>query len=715
MSDTPETHAPPPAAPSPDDEGAPEVLDFGAPRTGSYRPDEIHEISRAPGVYQMFDARGKVVYVGKAISLRARVRQYFVESGGDERISVPLIRQATHHIETIVTASEKEAFLLENTLIKRHRPRYNVRLRDDKTYVSVRIDPHEEWPRPTVVRRRPPGDRALYFGPYTNAFAIRQTLRFLQKVFPLRSCADHVLRNRTRPCVLHQVGRCLGVCVGRASREEYDAYVRDTILFLKGHTRELVESLRAQMLEASARMEYERARVLRDRITALEQSSERQHVVSSDTVDRDVVGYAEEQGRAAIVLLFFREGHLVETLDWTLAVYGQTPGQTLESFFGQYYGEGRLLPREVLLPEATDNQPMIAEWLGELRGGPVEVAVPQRGDKVRLVELAQANAREILARALVGHAQAEVLLADLARRLHLDAPPRVIECYDIATLQGTLSAGSRVVFQDGDPYKAGYRLYRIRTVEGQDDFAMMKEVLTRRFRGVAQGQGDPAPDLVLVDGGKGQLAFALAALAEAGLPDQPVAALAKERREEGLERVPERLFLPGRKNPVVFPPRAPSFYLLQRLRDEAHRFVNTYHARLRSKANLRSSLEEIPGIGKGRTRALLKHFGSLARIRAATLDDLAAAPGLPRPVAEQLHNYLHSPAVAPGAVPGVSPSGPSSPAVPDEAVPNSSPETAPSASIADGSDDDPDDDPDEITVEDLGDQETDDLTEKDRL
>jgi excinuclease ABC subunit C len=700
MSDTPENSVLA-SPPSPDDDGPPETLDLGAPRTGSFRPDEIQQIPRAPGVYQMFDARGKIVYVGKAINLRARVRQYFAESGGDERISVPLIRTATHHIETIVTGGEKEAFLLENTLIKRHRPRYNVRLRDDKTYVSVRIDPHEEWPRPTVVRRRPPGDRALYFGPYTNAAAIRQTLRFLQKVFPLRSCADHVLRNRTRPCVLHQVGRCLGVCIGRASREEYDAYVRDTILFLKGHTRELVESLRAQMLEASGRMEYERARVLRDRVAALEQSSERQHVVSSDTVDRDVVGYAEEQGRAAIVLLFFREGHLVETLDWTLAVYGQTPGQTLESFLGQYYGEGRLMPREVLLPEAADDQAMIAEWLSELRGGPVDLAVPQRGEKVRLVELAQANAREILARALVGHAQAEVLLADLARRLHLSAPPRVIECYDIATLQGTLSAGSRVMFQDGDPYKAGYRLYRIRTVEGQDDFAMMKEVLTRRFRGVAQGQGDPAPDLVLVDGGKGQLAFALAALAEAGLPDQPVAALAKERREEGRERVPERLFLPGRKNPVVFPPRAPSFYLLQRLRDEAHRFVNTYHARLRSKANLRSSLEEIPGIGKGRTRALLKHFGSLARIRAATLEELAAAPGLPRPVAEQLHSYLHAPAAGPGDVPAGS-------AIPDA----SQSDIGEKIALSDSVDADSEEGPDELTLEDLDDEEPDEGTKE---
>ncbi|HUT26323.1 MAG TPA: excinuclease ABC subunit UvrC, partial [Sumerlaeia bacterium] len=577
----------------------------------------------------------------------------------------PLIRQALHHIEIILTDTEKEAFLLENTLIKRHRPRYNVRLRDDKTYVSVRIDPDEPWPRATVTRARR-RDKALYFGPYTQAASIRQTLNLLQKVFPLRSCSDSVFRNRARPCLLHQIGRCCAPCVRPVAPEEYAAHVRNTILFLKGQTAELAQALKDRMLRHGERMEFENAAVVRDQIRALEASSEKQRVASHTSGDRDVIGYAEAQGQAAVVMLFFRNGQLVESQNWVLPVYGQFAGKTLSQFLGQYHGEGRLVPAEIFLPAEAEDAATIEEWLGDLRGGRVRLVTPQRGEKRRLVEMANTNAAEALARKLSGKEEIESALGDLARRLHLEGPPRTIECYDIATLQGAMSAGSQVVFVDGEPHKAGYRLYKIRGVEGQDDYAMMREALTRRFRrAVERGTqalgGPPAgradapnrdlgdlPDLILVDGGKGQLSVAVEVLGDMGLADLAVAALAKSRlkpageKEAEKVRTPERLFLPGRKNPVIFPPRAPSFYLLQRVRDEAHRFVNAYHGKLRRKARLRTSLEDAPGIGARRSRALLRHFGSLARVREATAEALAEAPTMNARAAQALYLFFHA-------------------------------------------------------------------------
>lgn len=418
-------------------------------------------------------------------------------------------------------------------------------------------------------------------------------------------------------------------------------------MFLKGRAGDLVVGLRREMLACSERLEFERAAALRDRIEALERSMEAQRVSVGVGGDRDVVGYVEERGRAGVSVLFFRGGELVESLNWVLPVFGMGSAKALSQFLGQFYGEGRLVPGEVLLPGEAEDREIIEEWLGDLRDGRVRVAVPRRGEKLRLVEMANRNAREVLARRLSGGRDAESLLADLARRLRLDGPPARIECYDIATLQGSMSAGAGVVFVDGEPSKGDYRLYKIRGVEGQDDFAMMREVLERRFRRAIQ-KDEELPDLVVVDGGKGQLGVAVEVLAEMGVSGVGVAALAKEREAgagraaPGSERVPERLFLPGRKNPVVFPPHAPSFYLLQYLRDEAHRFVNAYHGKLRRKAHLRSSLEDIPGVGTRRAKALLRHFGSLARIREASAEELEAAPTVSKTAARDIYSYYHS-------------------------------------------------------------------------
>jgi excinuclease ABC subunit C len=599
----------------------------------------------------MLDAKGRVIYVGKAVKLRSRVRQYFAGPSGDQRPTIPFILKSLDHVEIIVTNNEKEAFILENTLIKRHKPRYNIRLRDDKTYLSVRVDPAEEWPRARILRERG-RDKALWFGPFTNTLAIRQTMNLLQRVFPLRSCSDAMLRNRSRPCLKHSVGRCCAPCVGKVSREDYGLLLQKMILFLRGRTSEVVDTLRKEMESASEQFLFEKAAVLRDRIRAVEASAQKQRVQAGPSENRDAIGYYEESGQGAVVILFFREGRLVERQDWVTPVFGEPRTRVLGNFIGQYYDSTRLIPPEILLPEAVEDAGLIEDWLTDLRGGRVALRTPERGEKLRLVRLAEKNAETLLKAKLSGRRETETILQDLARRLDLPRPPRRVECYDIATLQGGHSCGSKVCFVDGAPSKKDYQLFNIKSVEGQDDFAMMREVITRRFSRAIERE-EELPDLVVIDGGKGQLSVAIDALETLGIDEVPLAALVKEHMRSDAEgepaRTAEHVFLPGRKNPVYFPPRVPSFFLLQRLRDEAHRFVNAQHARLRGKANLRSSLLDIPGVGPTRARNLLRHFGSLARVREADIDALRAAPGMTQAAARAVFEALRSPAKqAPG-------------------------------------------------------------------
>lgn len=592
----------------------------------------------------MLNAKGKVIYVGKAVNLRTRIRQYFMEKGGDSRLSIVFIREALDRINTIITTSEKEAFLLENTLIKRHKPDYNVRLRDDKTYVSVRIDLAEEWPRPEIIRQRNK-DKALYFGPYISAQALRETLRSLQQVFPLRGCKGERFRNRTRPCLLYQIGLCSGVCAGKVTQDEYRENLRGVIAFLKGKNRDVADIIRRKMQEHSDRMEYEKAGRLRDQLAALEAVLEKQRVAAQGQANSDVIGYQEERGQAAIALLFFRDGQLVESSKWVIPVYGEEKKKSLAGFLGQYYGEGRLIPPEILAPFEPQDKSVIEEWLSELRGASIRIRIPRKGEKLRLTEMANANALEALQRKLSGQEETRRVLEDLAKRLSLRKPPSLIECYDIATLQGASSVGAKVAFREAEPAKNEYRLFKIKGVKGQDDFAMIREVLARRFR--TEGQ-DPQslPDLLVVDGGKGQLAMAEEVIGEMQLQGIALAALVKShlKSDDSGEsaRTAEHIFLPGRKNPVLFPPYAPSFYLLQRLRDEAHRFANSFHAKNRKSKTLRSSLREIEGIGDRRAKALLRHFGSLARIREASIENLAAAPLMNRGAAQKVYEFCRS-------------------------------------------------------------------------
>jgi excinuclease ABC subunit C len=596
----------------------------------------------------MRDRAGEVVYVGTAADLQNRLRSYFQEGTSDTRFFVPLLAGTLGDIETILTQSAKEALILEGHLIKTHQPRYNVRLKDDKSFLHLRLDPAREWPRIDVVRRRAK-DGAHYFGPYHSARSIRETLRLVNRHFQLRSCTDSVLRNRRRPCLQHQIGRCPAPCVLPVDRAEYARNIEDVRLFLGGQGRVLVDRLRRDMKAAAEALEFERAARIRDQLAAVERSLQRQSVDLARGDDVDAFALHREGAEVTVQVVRVRQGLLTSSRAWHLSDRPMPSEELLRDFVGRYYGDDAEvdLPDVVLVPLPLEDAAARAEWLTERRGRRVEVRTPQRGALARLVDLAQKNAAQAFEERQRSADDREKVLAALQRKLELPSPPRRMECYDISQLQGGEATGARVVFQDGEPHKDQYRRYAIRGVIGQDDFAMMKEVLSRRFR-PAKGAPDDAPDLLVVDGGIGQLNIARAVLAELGIADIPLASLAKSRvidggpkdRSEAPEHSPERVFLPGRKNPVVLRQNSNELYLLQRLRDEAHRFAITYHRERRRKRTLTTALDEIPGVGPTRRRLLLTHFGSLKRLRDADLAAIQAVPGLPPRVAERVYEHL---------------------------------------------------------------------------
>ena len=708
----------------------------------------LERLPAAPGVYIMKDRRGKAVYIGKAGVLRNRVRQYFQASSGDNRDFVPLLDGIVADIETVITSNEKEALLLENTLIKKHQPRFNVNLRDDKNYLVLRLDPEGEWPRLEVVRKIA-GDGAFYFGPYHSATACREALRIVNRHFQLRTCTDHVLHNRRRPCLQYQIKRCPAPCVLPVSRDEYGDQIRDVRLFLEGKSDELLLRLGTRMKEAAARTDFERAAEVRDQLRALETTLEEQRVVSTDFVDQDVFGFFRQGIALEIVVLSIRQGKMMGSRGFSFTGQEFPDAELLSSFIGLYYDMNVAPPDEVLLPFAIDDADLKAEWLAEKRTGrrrKVEIAVPQRGDRRKLVELAQKNAAASFASRRNAREDTEVALGKLQRRLKLPRLPRVIECYDISHIQGFATVASMVVFVDGRPEKSRYRTYKVRTGDRPDDFASMYEVLSRRFRRARELQagkgGDTAaeasarespevaatvedtaeqhegdkstwalPDLIVIDGGKGQLGMALAAARDVGIDVRPgvglpIIGLAKERDvaisddggdagtdgddadapvaeseaapvQEGAAadesaastaeakgeagapaeapsatvesavptsskptpKHPDRVFLPHAKDAIPIRPNTAEMFVLQHLRDEAHRFAVSFHRQQRKRLTLRSALSTIPGIGEGRQRLLLRHFGSLKKIRESSLEDLAAVPGMTRKAAEAV--YAH--------------------------------------------------------------------------
>ncbi len=598
---------------------------------------EAAKYPTASGVYIMKGEQGTVFYVGKAKNLRSRLRSYFSEHG-DSRPQIQFLLKRVCDIETIVTDTEKEALILENTLIKKYRPRYNINLRDDKTYLSLRLDPREEFPMLQLVRRVR-RDGALYFGPYASSTAVRATLKEIYRIFPLRRHPFETCRRRTRPCLYYQIGQCSGPCHGKISAADYRRLVDGALALLSGRETEVVAALRRQMTVAAERMAFEEAARLRDQVRAIEQTVERQKVVESGGGDQDVIGLHREGGEVEIAILFVREGKVIDrrsyNLEWRL-----DEEELLSTFLQRFYGREVCIPDRVLLPFLPEGSEVLADWLGEQRGKKVQVLAPQRGARRELVALAARNAEESFRERGSRREARQGVLEEIATRLQLSRVPHRIECFDISNVQGRFSVGSMAVLTDGEPDKAAYRHFRIRSVEGSDDYASLYEVLRRRLeRGVRE---EMLPDFILMDGGKGQLTVVCTVLDELGLAGRiDVAGIAKSRvmanvRGKVVERSEERFFLPGRKNPVNLRQGSPALFMLERLRDEAHRFAITHHRKLRRSSTLGSVLEEIPGIGEKRRKALLKHFGSLKAIQAATLDELRAMPGLPAGLAERL-------------------------------------------------------------------------------
>lgn len=597
---------------------------------------EVGRVPTQPGCYVMQDSKGKAIYVGKAKNLRARIRSYLNES--DTRYSVKFLMQRVANIEFLVTGNEKEALLLENSLIKQYKPRYNVQLRDDKTYLSVRFDPREPFPRLTTVRR-PKRDGAKYFGPYHSSSALHQVIRQIHRLFPLRTCTDYVLNNRSRPCLYYQMKRCNAPCVGYCSKEEYAILAEQVVKVFEGRGTELESELKAAIAAHAEQLAFEKAAVLRDRLFALRGMFERQHTVAVKGVaDRDVFGMYREGRYIEIQLIFYRGGKMLGSRSFSFERTEMPPEELLSSLLLQYYTGGQSIPGEVLLPVVLEDAETLAEILSEAQGGKVSVLCPQRGDKLSLVELAKKNAKLGFEEKRLAEKSRRDVLEQLQKSLDLPNIPERIECFDISTIQGAYTVGAMVCFVEGRPEKSRYRKYSIKSVEGQDDFGSMREVLLRRYkRGVTEND---LPDLVLIDGGKGQLGVCHAVFKDLGIEDLPHVGLAKSR-VEGEERSPERFFKPGRSNPIVLPQNGAVVRLVAEIRDEAHRFAITYHRKKRGKAGLRSQLLAVPGVGEARAKVLLGAFGSLARLRKASVEEIVAVQGISHAVAEQILECLN--------------------------------------------------------------------------
>lgn len=590
---------------------------------------QVDTLPRTPGVYLFTDGGGGVLYVGKAKDLHKRVRSYFQGKGQDVKTSVMLSRVAG--VDHIATGTEKEALILEDTLIKEHYPRYNIQLRDDKRYPLLRLSIGDQFPRLSVVRRTR-GDGALYFGPFPSATSMRETLRVIHKAFPLRRCSATQFAHRSRPCLNFQMNRCLGPCCNEVSEEEYSRIVHQVRLFLEGKSELLIEELHSRMDQEAEELKFEEAARTRDRLAALERIIEGQRVVAHDNSHRDAVGLAREGGKVSIQVLFVRGGRLLGGRSFTIKDSGLPDQEVISTFLHQFYGEGQFIPQEILIAVPLDDAVFLEEVLGERRKGKVNIRCPRKGKAgYDLLVMAQENAEA----KLLGQLQGENALQELKERFSLGEVPARIEGFDISNLGGGLAVGSMVVFEEGEPAKAHYRRYRIKGVEGIDDYAMTYEVLLRRLRrGKEEGN---LPDLVLIDGGKGQLNIALEVLKELEIEGVDALSLAKKRKPEEAEKV----FLPHRKDPIPLRSSSPGVLLLQRVRDEAHRFAIAYHRRLRGKEGLVSVLDAIPGIGDGRKRALLEHLGGLEGVTKASPEELAQVPGMNSALAQQVWEQLH--------------------------------------------------------------------------
>lgn len=598
--------------------------------------ERLDGVSSEPGVYIIRDRSGAVIYVGKAKNLKKRLSSYFKKPVLPD-LKTAILVEKTASFETIITGTENDALILESNLIKQYHPRYNVILKDDKRYPSLRIDPAEPYPHLQVVRKVA-RDGALYFGPYTAPGAMYQTLKVINRHFKLRKCRNSVLKNRTRPCLNYQMGGCLGPCCLDVDPAVYAEIVREVVLFLKGRTHDLIRKIREEMLRAAENPDtYELAGELRDKMTALQKVIEKQVAITTDFKDRDVVGMAGSGESAILTLLTVRGGYLTASRHFPFEEILTPDGELVAAFIRQYYEQASFIPKEILTSVPIEDRDLISSALSALKGESVKILHPRRGEKVRLIQMADRNAADEMERRTSDAAAKEGLLRRLQHRLHMDRLPARIECFDNSNILGAAPVSGMVVFENGVPSRKDYRRYVLRTVEGPDDYAGMSEALKRRY---GKGEGSrPFPDLLVVDGGKGQLNIAVAVMRELGL-DGAFHLIGIAKKDEAAGETRDKIYLPGRVNPVNLGADDPAYRLLQQIRDEAHRHAITFHRRRRGKQALTSALDAAPGIGPMRKRALLAHFGSIQKIRAATLEELRAVPGISEALALALQDAL---------------------------------------------------------------------------
>lgn len=610
--------------------------------SASHLQERLRALPLSPGVYIFKDARSRVIYVGKASRLRHRVRSYFGSPAG----FTPKVVRLVEHIadfEFFVTASEEEALVVELNLIKKFRPRYNISLKDDKSFPYLKIDLADPFPRVTITRRVL-SDGGRYFGPFASAGSVRTLLNLVKRIFPFRSCTRDITGKDRRACLDLHIKRCLGPCVGAVTREQYGEVIREVRLFLEGRLDSVVQELHRSMEQAADNLEFERAAVLRDQLQAVEQIVQQQKMAATVEGDQDVIAFYRSGDAATVQVFFIRDGKLIGREHFVLeGARDEKPCQMMSVFVKQFYGSSTNIPPLIVLQHPVEDMPTIRNWLTRKSGSSVSLIAPQKGRRKRLVEIVAENARHeqeqrrIAEMASSGSISAA--LKELKNVLGLPVTTQRIECYDISNVSGKFAVGSMVVFEDGKPARAQYRKFRIKTVSGIDDYSMMREVLLRRFKRHAEANGaDRAgwgitPDLVLIDGGKGHLAVAVEALKEAGMPDQAVASIAKEHEE---------VFVPGSRNPLALAAGSPALHLLQRIRDEAHRFAIGYHRNVRSRESTGSMLDAVPGIGPKRRGALLKRFGSFHGVAEASLEDIAAVSGMNRAAAEKLKQYVQT-------------------------------------------------------------------------
>ena len=595
--------------------------------------EKIAQVPDRPGVYLYKDAKAQIIYIGKAASLRSRVRSYFQDSRARDPKTDALVAQI-RDLEYIVTTNELEAMILESTLVKKHRPRYNIILRDDKHYPFLKLTTNEDFPRLVVARRVQP-DGAAYFGPFYPATAMRETLRLVRQLFPLRTCRIKIDGTLPRPCLQYYIHRCNAPCTGWETREGYSKTVREVERFLEGRNDDLAADLTREMEAAAEETKFERAAALRDRIQALNTVRERQQMISTDEAEADIVGVVRQGSEACVQLFFVRKGRLLGRESFFFErVAGWTDGDILSAFVRQFYVRDVTPPPEIVLSEALPEAELTAEWLSQRRGGRVELLAPQRGRKRELVAMAEENAALALQSHLLSRGnRQQVVLEDLQRALSLPEPPHRVEAFDISTIQGHETVASMVVWVDGDMKRDEYKRYKIRTVTGTDDFASMQEVLGRRYGKALETEG-VLPDLIVLDGGRGQLNVGIKALEAIGLDYLPIAALAKRAEE---------VYLPERLQPLVLDMGSPALQALQKMRDEAHRFAITYHKKLRSRRAIASVLDQIPGVGPALRTSLLRTLGSAKGVRQASVAELASVAKVTPKLAQRIYDFFHPP------------------------------------------------------------------------